>query len=205
MNLLLKIINKKGTIIRYLYYPWRKYRYRSISLSCVISCTNSITPEYVECGERVYIGFNARIQGIKEYNGVTFSPRIILGDDVSIQQNIHLTCANSVIVEKNTAIAANVTITDIHHPYTDINVPIEKQNIEVGTVYIGEDCKIYNNAVILPNVVIGKHVTIGANSVVTRDIPDYCVVVGIPAKIIKRYDFDTQTWRKTNSEGKFID
>ncbi len=205
MSLASKIINIFNSIIRYLYFPCRKFRYKSIYLSCVINRTNSITPEYVSCGERVQIGFNARIQGIKQYNEVVFSPKIILEDNVSIQQNVHLTCANSVFIGKNTAIAANVTITDIHHPYTDINVPIEKQNIDVGFVHIGEDCKIYNNAVILPNVTIGKHVTIGANCVVNKDIPDYCVVVGIPAKIIKRYDFDTQTWRKTNSQGLFID
>lgn len=205
MSVASQIINIFNSIIRYLYFPWRKFRYKSISLSCVINRTNSITPEYVSCGKRVQIGFNARIQGIKQYNEVVFSPKIILEDNVSIQQNVHLTCANSVFIGKNTAIAANVTITDIHHPYTDITVPIEKQNIDVGFVHIGEDCKIYNNAVILPNVTIGKHVTIGANCVVNKDVPDYCVVVGIPAKIIKRYDFDTQTWRKTNSQGLFID
>ena len=171
----------------------------------MIKSTSYITPEYVECGKRVYIGYNARIQGIRRYNNVFFLPKIIIGDDVSIQQNIHLTCANSVIIGNNTAIAANVTITDIHHPYIDINIPIEKQNIEVGYVNIGEDCKIYNNAVILPNVTIGKHVTVGANSVVNKDLPNYCVAVGNPVRIIKRYDFTTHTWRKTNPQGEFID
>lgn len=192
-------------IFQYLSYPWRKLQYRHITFSSIIHPTNSITPEYVECGEQVYIGFNARIQGIKQYNKIKFSPKIVLENGVSIQQNIHLTCANSVTIGKNTAIAANVTITDIHHPYKDIDTPIEKQDIEVGFVHIGEDCKIYNNAVILPNVTIGKHVTVGANSVVNQDIPDYCVAVGIPAKIIKRYDFTTQSWRKTNPRGEFID
>lgn len=208
MNELKKIVYKirEGgrRVSQCLFYPWRKLQYRHITFSSVIHPTNSITPEYIECGERVYIGFNARIQGIKRYNEIEFSPIIKLEDGVSIQQNIHLTCANSIVIGKNTAIAANVTITDIHHPYENIDIPIEQQNIEVGSVHIGEDCKIYNNAVILPNVTIGKHVTVGANSVVTKDIPNYCVAVGIPAKIIKRYDFTTQSWRKTNPQGEFI-
>lgn len=112
---------------------------------------------------------------------------------------MHLTCANSIIIGKYTAIAANVTITDINHPYVDVDTPIEKQDIEVGYVRIGEDSKIYNNVVILPNVTIGKHVTIGANSVVDKDIPDYCVAVGIPAKVIKKYDFETNKWIKIQS------
>lgn len=190
--------------MRFMRYLWRKPRYKSFFLSDYIHHVNFITPKYVALGKHVSIGFNARIQGVKQYNDTIFSPEIILEDNVSIQQNIHLTCANSIFIGKNTAIAANVTITDIHHPYTDINTPIEKQDIEVGYVHIGEDCKIYNNAVILPNVTIGKHVTIGANSVVNKSIPDFCIAVGNPARIIKRYDFITQGWRKTDSKGEFI-
>ena len=52
---------------------------------------------------------------------------------------------------------------------------------------------------------IGKNVVVGANSVVTHDIPDYCVAVGSPAYIIKRYDFERKEWRKTDKEGCFIE
>lgn len=148
---------------------------------------------------------NARIEGVKRYNDVCFSPEIIIEDGVSIQQNLHLTCANKVVIGKNTAIAANVTITDIHHPYTDISIPIEKQNIEVKEVIIGEECKINNGAVILPGVHIGKHVAIGANSVVNKDIPDFCVVAGAPARIIKRYNPKSQQWEKTDKQGNFLE
>jgi acetyltransferase-like isoleucine patch superfamily enzyme len=128
------------------------------------------------------------------YEDVSFTPSIVICDNVTIQQNIHLTCANSVYIGKNTAIAANVTITDIHHPYEDITLPIEKQHIIVKDVVIGEDCKIYNNVVILPGVHIGRHVTIGANSVVTHNIPDYSVAVGSPARVVKQYSFDSDDW-----------
>ncbi len=121
---------------------------------------------------------------------------IEIGDQVSIEQNLHLTCANRITIGANTAIAANVTITDIHHPYSDVNLPIERQDIEVGEVVIGEDCKIYNNVVILPGVHIGKHVTIGANSLVSHDIPDYTVAVGNPASVVKQYDFEINKWIK---------
>lgn len=144
---------------------------------------------------------NARIEGVFKYNKKTFSPEIIIEDGVSIQQNLHLTCANKIIIGKNTAIAANVTITDIHHPYTDVSMPIERQDIEVKEVVIGCDCKIYNGAVILPGVHIGKHVSIGANAVVNKDIPDYCVVVGAPARIIKRYNFEIKQWMETDKNG----
>lgn len=163
-----------------------------------------LTPNSIICKSHVYVAHHGRIEGVLQYNDKKYNPLIVFEDFVTIQQNFHLTCAKSVIIGKNTAIAANVTITDIHHPYVDIYLSIEKQDITISPVVIGEDCKIYNNSVILPNVTIGKHVTIGANSVVTKNIPDYCVAVGAPATIVKRYCFEQERWEKTDEVGNFI-
>jgi acetyltransferase-like isoleucine patch superfamily enzyme len=143
------------------------------------------------------------VQAVTQYNQRYFSPEIIFEDGVSVQQNLHLTCADQIVIGKNTAIAANVSITDIHHPYDDISIPIESQDIHVSRVRIGKDSKIYNNAVILPGVIIGEHVTIGANSVVITNLPDYCVAVGAPARIVKRYSFEKNQWLSTNPDGSF--
>jgi acetyltransferase-like isoleucine patch superfamily enzyme len=143
----------------------------------------------------VFIFKHARIEGIGRYNDKVFHPKIVFRQNVRVQQHFHLTCAQSVIIGENTAIAANVTITDIHHPYERINLPIEKQDIVVKPVEIGCNSKIYNNVVITPGVKIGDHVTIGANSVVTHNIPDYSVAVGTPARVIKEYDFESNNWR----------
>ena len=102
-------------------------------------------------------------------------------------------------IGENTAVAANVTITDINHPYTNVNIPIERNDIEVSPVIIGPDCKLYNNCVVLPGTKIGKHVTIGANTVVSGSIPDYCVVAGCPAKIIKKYNLTEGKWEKIDN------
>ena len=192
---------------------WARFRgmmlsIRSLSgfnLHLYIFRTLKLTPSKIHFGKGVVIFYHSRIEAITSYCNVKFAPLIVIEDNVTIQQNLHLTCANRVFIGKNTAIAANVTITDIHHPYLNINMPIEQQNIQVGSVYIGDDCKIYNNVVVLPNVKIGKHVTVGANSVVNMDLPDFCVAVGNPVRIIKRYDFFVQSWRKTNPQGEFID
>lgn len=159
-----------------------------------------ITPKYISIGNNVSVFYNCRIQGISRYNNKLFSPKIIFDDKVSVQQNLHLTCAKKIYIGKNTAIAANVSITDIHHPYEDINIPIEKQNIKVKEVEIGEDCKIYNNSVILPGTKIGKHCTIGANSVVRGNFPDFCVIVGAPARIVKKYNFENKIWDRYIAE-----
>jgi len=114
---------------------------------------------------------------------------------------VHITCASNIQIGSNTAIAANVTITDIEHPYTDISLPPEKQQIKVKQVQIGEDCKIYNNAVILPGTILGKHTVVAANAVVLgKEYPAFCVLAGIPAKVIKQYDFKRELW--LNAENK---
>lgn len=181
-------------VVQLLLYPYRKIVYKQIDYTTFISVGCKTTPSAISAGSHVYIGRNGRIEGIKRYNNDCFQPRIILHDRVSIEQNIHLTCAERIEIGANTAIAANVTITDINHPYADVSIPIERQDLEVKPVYIGEDCKIYNGSVILPGVHIGKHCVVGANSVVTHDVPDYCVVVGAPARIVKQYDFVINKW-----------
>lgn len=184
---------------------WYKGFFNSIGKHCIILNPTLITPESVILGNNVFIGWRARIEGVKQYQSKFFDPKIILNDGVSIQQNLHLTCASSIEIGKNTAIAANVSITDINHPYHDINIPIEQQDITTIPVYIGEDCKIYNNAVIMQGTKIGKHCTIGANSVVSGEFEDFCVIVGAPAKIIKRYSFEKNAWLKTHDNGNFIE
>lgn len=69
-------------------------------------------------------------------------------------------------------------------------------NIGMGGSIIGNDCYISPGVKIVKPVHIGNHVVIGANAVVTKDIPDDCMVVGIPAKIIKRFDHKIQQWVK---------
>lgn len=163
------------------------------------------TPEFVIVKNNVQIWFHCRIQGVDLHMNADYSPRIIFDDHVSIQQNAHITCANRVEIGTNTAIAANVTITDINHPYEDVNVAPDAQPLEIKSVLIGPNCKIYNNVTILPGVQMGKHCIVGANSVVrSGNYPDFSVIAGNPAVVLKRYDNASNMWRKTNTDGSFI-
>ena len=181
---------------RKLWYALNKVRFRNLGYNSWFISPLKLTPKYISCGQRVFVFKQCRIEGISSYNEATFNPEIVLKDDVSIQQNLHLTCAQSVVIGEYVAIAANVTITDIHHGYKDIETPIEKQDIEVQPVSIGEHSKIYNNAVILPGTKIGKHVTVAANSVVSGKFPDFCVIGGAPAKILRQYNRETGVWER---------
>ncbi|PKV65420.1 acetyltransferase-like isoleucine patch superfamily enzyme [Polaribacter sp. Hel1_33_96] len=150
----------------------------------------------ISIGDRVVLMPNSRIELITKYANEKYQPQLIINDFSQIHQNCHITCAEEIKIGKNVIIVANVTITDIIHPHEDISIPINKAKIKTFPVEIGDETYVYNNAVILPGVKIGKHCIIGANSVVNSNIPDYSIAVGNPAKVIKQYNFKTKKWER---------
>jgi len=200
MNIYTKLIQ-----LRLLYYKlktliWYKPFFKNCGSNNRIIKPLLLTPQCVILRSNIFLRDNCRLEGVFSYAGVNYDPLITLNDNISIEQNLHLTCANKITIGANTAIAANVTITDINHPYADISLPPEKQVLQVSEVIIGGSCKIYNNAVLLPGTILGKHNIVGANSVVSGVFPDYCVIAGTPAKIIKLYNERTGKWEKTETD-----
>jgi acetyltransferase-like isoleucine patch superfamily enzyme len=124
---------------------------------------------------------------------------LVVGDNSYIGRFIHICAYHSVHIGKNALIADKVFITSADHRYEDIRRPIIEQELTLGPVFIGDNVWIGENAVIMHGVTIGNHCVVGANSVVKKNIPDYCVVVGQPARIIKRYDFDSGKWVRTGA------
>lgn len=187
-----------------LWYLFNLFNFKRLGKKSFVKNPLIITPSCISIGNNVFIQPNSRIEGISSYGEVLFFPEIIIDDFCTIEQNLHLTCGSKIYIGKNTAIAANVTITDINHPYQNIHIAIEKQLITTKEVYIGDDSKLYNNVVILPGTTIGKHCVVGANSVVSGKFADFTVIVGAPARIVRRYCFEKQEWLKTDKEGNFI-
>lgn len=151
----------------------------------------------------IFIGFGCNV-GYNSWlaaNSLTgHKARLVIEDGCAIGNFNHIYATKSVILHKNVLTADKVYISDNLHGYEDINTPILRQPIvQNGAVEIGEGSWLGENVCVL-GAKIGKHCVIGANSVVTKDIPDYCVAVGAPAKIIKQYDFNTNTWQKVDYE-----
>lgn len=131
---------------------------------------------------------------------------IVIQKDTSIGQNFHITASNLTLnIGAHTTISGNVFITNIDHDYKNIGIHIMKQEFIVRETEIGEYCFIGFGAAIQAGTILGKHCIVGTNSVVRGYFPDYSVIVGAPARIIKRYCSETQTWRKTNALGEFVD
>lgn len=114
--------------------------------------------------------------------------------------NNHVTAVGSVRVGNHVLTANNVYISDNLHDYRDITRPIMHQPVVVkGKVDIGDGCWLGENVAII-GASVGKNCVIGANAVVTRDIPDYSVAVGIPARVIRQYDASTKQWRAVGGD-----
>ena len=127
-----------------------------------------------------------------------------LQDRVTIGHFNHIFSTKRIVIESDVITAGKVYISDNLHGYKDVNTPIQNQPIvQNREVVIGEGSWLGVNVCIL-GAKVGKHCVVGANSVVTKDIPDYCVAVGAPAYVIKRYDFVTNRWQNTNKNGDFL-
>jgi acetyltransferase-like isoleucine patch superfamily enzyme len=163
-----------------------------------------VSYESVVVGQNVLIFDHARIEVIGCYSEHGIQPSIIIGDGVVIQQRCHITAASTLNIGTNTSILFDVLITDIDHEYQTLNIPMSKQPLKVVKTTIGENCFIGSGAKINAGTTLGKHCIVGANSVVRGNFPDYSVIVGIPAKIIKRYNPVTLCWERTTSTGDFI-
>lgn len=108
---------------------------------------------------------------------------VTIGDYTRI--GIHCTVIGPVCIGNNVNLAQGITVTALNHNFEDTTRRIDEQGISTKPVVIGDDVWIGANAVILPGVTIGRHVVVAAGAVVTKDVPDYCVVGGVPAKILK--------------------
>jgi acetyltransferase-like isoleucine patch superfamily enzyme len=151
-------------------------------------------PKYISIGDHVTIGNDTDIYVHppgKDSKGFI----IQIGNNVHIGRNNIIGARESIILEENILMGPHVMIGDHSHRYEDVDVPVKEQAAtETGPVRIGRDSWIGANVFILPNVTIGRHAVIGANAVVNRDIPGFSVAVGVPARVIKRYDFDLKQW-----------
>ena len=109
---------------------------------------------------------------------------VTIGDHTRI--GIHCTVIGPVCIGNNVNLAQGITVTALNHNFEDTTRRIDEQGISTKPVVISDDVWIGANAVILPGVTIGRHVVVAAGAVVTKDVPDNCVVGGVPAKVIKQ-------------------
>lgn len=154
-------------------------------------------------GKGFTTGYNCRFEIFGEKNDK--SKKLIIGDNCKIGDNVHIAASEMVKIGDNCLMASKIFISDTSHGNyagDEVSLPSEAPELRplaTAPVSIGDNVWIGENVVILKGVSIGNGCIIGANSVVTKDIPDNCIVAGAPCKILKKYCEETKTWESAKT------
>jgi len=119
---------------------------------------------------------------------------VIIGDRTII--GIGNVIIGPVKIGNDVMFAQNIVASGLNHGYEDVSLPPSVQKVNTALITINDNVWIGANSIITAGVTIGKHAIIGGGSVVTKDIPDYTVAVGNPAKVVKKYNFELNKWER---------
>jgi acetyltransferase-like isoleucine patch superfamily enzyme len=184
------------------------FPYYRIVLKTIGHRSKIISPLKINGHSNISIGKNVTIEyktwlAALPHTGAT-TCNLIIEDGTQIGHFNHIYATSKIHIGKNVLTADRVYISDNLHSYEDINVAIVHQKIkQIQEVTIGDGSWLGENVCVI-GANIGKGCVIGANAVVTKNIPDYCIAVGSPAVIIKKYNPVSGTWLKTTPYGEFI-
>ncbi|HEX7003939.1 MAG TPA: acyltransferase [Trueperaceae bacterium] len=172
-------------------------------------------PQLIRFGRDVKIGPNSVIKATTSFPGSwlshpagdhvsqEFEPSIVFGDRVTATWALQVVAFERIEIEDDVMFAGNIYISDGQHGTSRGDVPYKYQGIEnVAPVRIGRGSWIGQNVVILPGVTIGEYAVVGANSVVSGDVPPRSLAVGAPARVVRSWNETTETWSRTNDAPK---
>lgn len=150
--------------------------------------------EHFDWGNNLTIGRSCRFD--LDGDGITLR----FGDNCKLNDRVHIVAHQLVDIGSDVLMASNIFISDSSHgSYTGTSpdapdIAPDKRPIISNSVKIGDRVWIGENVSVLPGVTVGKGSILGSNSVISHDVPDNCIVAGVPAKVIKRWDSSSKTW-----------
>ncbi len=141
-------------------------------------------PETISLGDNVYVGHNTILKGYH-------LNELVVGDNVWIGQDCFLHSAGGIRIGNNVGIGPKVIILTSSHAENGRLVPILFSDLVTAPVVIEDDADLGVGSIILPGVRVGRGAQVGAGSVVTSDVPDYAIVAGSPARVLRYRDDST--------------
>lgn len=176
-------------IFSYLFNPFSLLRMKKVGRCIDIRRGLRVNnPRNIQLGDNVRIGRMSRLSSYE-------CGKIIIEDNCYIGQFFSVMAGGDIIIKKNALIASYVAVIGENHSMNpEAGVKYGKQPLIKQNVVIGENCWIGEKAIILPGVTIGDWSIIGAGAIVNKPIPPYSIAAGNPAKVIKKYDFETKQW-----------
>lgn len=179
-------------IIMYIYSGYKSKQFSSFGKHSTITpvTRNIFGAKYIKIGDNVTIGKGVTLSAWDKYLGQRFKPSLVIGNNSSVGDHSHITTVNSIKIGNNVRMGKKILITDNAHGASSFELldiaPNKRPLFSKGPVIIDDNVWIGEKSSIMPGVHVGKGVIIAANSVVTKDVPSYCVVAGVPAIVIKK-------------------
>ncbi|WP_242035554.1 DapH/DapD/GlmU-related protein [Alistipes indistinctus] len=161
---------------------------------------------YIDPGAGLTTGVGCRLEAYSD------GPCVLrFGQNVQLNDYVHICAMREIEIGNHVLMASKIYISDNSHGRYDASkgnsdpetLPLER-SYQIEPVFIGDKTWIGDNACILPGTRLGRGSVVGANSVVRGVFPDYCVIVGAPARIVKRYDPVRKGWYRTDPRGEFV-
>jgi acetyltransferase-like isoleucine patch superfamily enzyme len=150
---------------------------------------------YIRIGANVVVGpYCSLSAGVMPGHVPDHDPVITVGDDVLIGKGSGVVGHHSITIGDGVFTGHNVYVTDANHGYEDVQETIGRQFAAPRPVVVGAGSWLGHGTVVLPGAHVGEHVAVGAGSIVAGDVPSHSVVVGNPARVIRRYDTERDEW-----------
>jgi acetyltransferase-like isoleucine patch superfamily enzyme len=151
------------------------------------------TPEAIRIGAGVIIHEHVWLSVVPAIDGV--QPSLTIGDRCSIGRLAHIACIGEVVIEDDVLTSDRIFIGDTYHGYEDPERAVKDQPMAYPKkVVIKRGAFLGIGSIVLQGVTVGEHAYVGAGAVVTRDVPAHTLVVGNPARPVRRYDADRNEW-----------
>lgn len=175
-----------------IYFLFNFFTFKKLNIRAIMFFSTKVQgKKYISIGRNSVVQRGGWLLALKIDN---YEPVLSIGDNCDIGDYCHIVSVKKVIFEDDVLLANNIYVSDNLHGYEDINVAIKNQPVKFKKeVVLHSGCWIGENVCII-GASVGKNSIIGANSVVTSDIDDYCIAVGSPARVIKKYDLVTKKW-----------
>lgn len=166
-------------------YVWWRPRFGRFGWRSRLGRCDLLTnPRAIHIGEKVEIRKGARLEAVGPWDGS--GPKLVIGDGTVIHLYFHCGAAQSVTIGRDVLIAGRVYISDHDHVFDDPDVPARRcKQLSIAPVVIEDGAWLGEGCVILKGVRVGRRAVVGANAVVTKDVPAFTVVGGVPARTIK--------------------
>ncbi|MEO6176098.1 MAG: acetyltransferase [Flavobacterium circumlabens] len=152
----------------------------------------------INVGTGLTTGFGCRIEAYPQNSNN--KEVLVFGKNVEINDYVHIAAGEKIIIGDNVLIASKVFISDLNHGNykgDDQDSPLSLPNsrkLSTSPIVIKDNVWIGEGVCVMSGVTIGLGCVVGALSVVTKDLPDFSIAVGAPAKVIKTFDFDKNEW-----------